>query len=92
MGQEPEEFISVERAAQRLGISRSVAYRQIERARTGLDGGWPAGTWLVTTPGQERQLVRIRWGKLLQHLEQASMPPATPATAKSPVPVAAGVF
>lgn len=77
-----ETFISVEEAANRLAISRSVAYRMLERGRSGLEGGWPAGTWLITTPGQERQLVRIRWEKLLSHLETISTPVATPATAK----------
>lgn len=82
MAAEPEEFISVEAAAERLAISRSVAYRMVERARAGMGGGWPPGTWLVTTPGQERQLVRIRWQRLLQHLEEASRPAATPAETK----------
>jgi hypothetical protein len=82
MAIEEETFLSVEAAAERLAISRSVAYRMVERGRSGLDGGWPPGTWLVTTPGQERQLVRIRWERLLQHLEQISVPAATPATAK----------
>lgn len=82
MAREPEEFITVEVAAERLGISRSVAYRQIDRARSGLEGGWPPGTWLVTTPGQVRQLVRVRWERLLRHLEEASLPAPTPATAK----------
>ena len=76
MGAEPETFLTVEEAATRLAISRSVAYRMVERGRSGLDGGWPAGTWLVTTPGQERQLVRIRWERLLGHLEEASRPVA----------------
>ena len=88
MADEPEEFISVEEAAKRLAISRSVAYRMVERARTGLDGGWPAGTWLVTTPGQERQLVRVRWNRLIEHLEEASLPAATPATAARPMATA----
>lgn len=82
MAGEPEEFISVEAAAKRLAISRSVAYRMVEKGRSGLPGGWPAGTWLVTTPGQERQLVRVRWERLLEHLESISQPVATPATAQ----------
>lgn len=77
-----ETFISVEEAANRLAISRSVAYRMLERGRSGLEGGWPAGTWIVTTPGQERQLVRIRWERLLTHLESISIPAPTPATVK----------
>jgi len=82
MATEGETFLSVEETAKRLAISRSVAYRMVERGRSGLDGGWPPGTWLVTTPGQERQLVRVRWERLLEHLEQISVPVATPATAK----------
>jgi hypothetical protein len=74
MPAELETFLSVEAAAERLAISRSVAYRMVDRGRSGLAGGWPAGTWLITTPGQERQLVRIRWERLLEHLEQASIP------------------
>lgn len=80
MAVEPETFLSVEEAAKRLAISRSVAYRMVEKGRSGLPGGWPAGTWLVTTPGQERQLVRVRWERLLTHLEEISQPAATPAT------------
>ena len=77
-----ETFLSVDEAAKRLAISRSVAYRMVDRGRSGMDGGWPPGTWLVATPGQERQLVRIRWERLLAHLEDISAPVATPATAK----------
>ena len=72
MAAKQETFLTVEAAAERLAISRSVAYRMVERGRSGLDGGWPPGTWLVTTPGQERQLVRIRWERLMAHLEEAS--------------------
>lgn len=92
MAAEPEEFISVEEAAKRLAISRSVAYRMVERARTGLEGGWPAGTWLITTPGQERQLVRIRWNRLIDHLEAASLPAATPAAAATTRKTLAAVY
>lgn len=69
-----ETFLSVEATAERLAISRSVAYRMVDRGRSGLNGGWPAGTWLITTPGQERQLVRVRWERLLNHLEKESIP------------------
>ena len=76
MAAEQETFLTVEAAAERLAISRSVAYRMVERGRSGLDGGWPPGTWLLTTPGHERQLVRIRWERLMAHLEEASKPVA----------------
>lgn len=66
-------YLTVQEAADRLGISRSVAYRQVERGRDG-DGGWPAGTWVCVTPGQERQLIRINWLRLQEHLERASQP------------------
>lgn len=66
-------YLTVEEAAERLGISRSVAYRQVEKGRDGT-GGWPAGTWICVTPGQERQLIRINWLRLQQHLEEVSQP------------------
>lgn len=66
-------FLTIEQAAKRLGISRSVAYRQVERGRDGR-GGWPCGCWVSVTPGQEREMIRINWERLQKHLEQASQP------------------
>lgn len=66
-------YLTVEAAAKRLGISRSVAYRQVERGRDGR-GGWPAGVWVCVTPGQERSLIRIHWERLQRFLEESSQP------------------
>ena len=66
-------YLTVEAAAQRLGISRSVAYRQVERGRDGR-GGWPAGVWVCVTQGQERSMIRIHWERLQQFLETSSQP------------------
>lgn len=75
---EDETFLSVDEVAKKLSIGRSVAYRLIDRGRNGEEGGWPPSTWVVITPGSKREMVRVRWERLLAHLEQGSKPVELP--------------
>lgn len=70
----PTELLTVEAAAERLGLNPKTVWRKINAYRDRGPGhqGWPPGTWLNINPGGEKATIRINWAELVDFLANAT--------------------
>ena len=72
MTTEVAELITIETAAERLGLNPKTVWRKINHHRDFGEGGWPPGTWVDLNAGGQKATIRIHWQHLIDHLEAAT--------------------
>lgn len=66
------ELLTIEAAAERLGLNPKTVWRKINHHRDFGEGGWPPGTWVDLNAGGQKATIRIHWQHLVDHLEEVT--------------------